>query len=93
VNRLDGGYERVGLHEHLIAASDAERPQRQPERVGAGGHAAHVFDAEVGSHLGLEGLHLVSSQEVHLVEHALARGQHFGPEHAVLSGQIEQRDA
>jgi hypothetical protein len=30
---------------------------------------------------------------VHLVEHALARGQHFGPEHAVLSGQIEQRDA
>ena len=42
---LGGGDERVRRDDDLVAGADAERPQRQRERLGAGGHADGVLGA------------------------------------------------
>ena len=54
-DRLGGGVERERGDDDLVAGPDAERAQREHQRVGAVGHAGGVARAEVGGELGLEG--------------------------------------
>ena len=49
-----GGEKRVGVGDALVARADAQRHQRQPDRVGAVADADGVFGAAVGGELAFE---------------------------------------
>ena len=62
-NRLDAGIEGERRDDDLVAGADAERAQRDGERVSAVGHADCVAGAAVGGELLLEGADLGAEDE------------------------------
>ena len=62
-DRLGRRVERERRADHLVAAADAERVEREHERVGAVRDADRVRDAEVCGGLALERLDLGSEDE------------------------------
>ncbi len=63
-----------GGNEHFVAGADAEGHERKGERVGAGGEADGVVHAQIGGHLGFEGLDVGAEDEG-------AAGKHFPQGH------------
>ncbi len=62
-DRLGGGDEGVGRHEHLVAGPDLQRTQREHERLGAGGDADGEVGLAVVGELALERLDVVAERE------------------------------
>ena len=59
-----GGEERERRGDHLIARTDAERHERQQQRIGARGHADAVRRAAISRDLRLEGAHVLAQDEL-----------------------------
>ena len=74
-DRLGGRDEAVGRHDDLVAGADAERPQGQLERAGAGGDADRVIGLAPGGELALEGLELLAKGEGGAAGDPLDRGE------------------
>ena len=89
---LGGRKERERARHDLVARADAERAERDHERVRARVEADRVADAEKLSRLALERLDLRPADEHARARHALERGRHFGPERVVLRREVENRD-
>ena len=83
-DRLDGGDERVGLHEDLGPGAEPRGGDGERQRVGARRHPADVPYAEIGRGFGFERTELLTAEELHPAEHALARREQLGTKHAVL---------
>ena len=93
LDRLHPCHEGVRLHKDLVAGLEADRLERQRERIGARGHPADVANAQVGRHLALEGAHLVPAEQLHALEDPIARREQLVTVRPVLAGQVQQRDA
>ena len=87
--RLDGRHERVGLDEDLVARANACCPRAEAERIGARRDALHVLRADERRHLGFEGAQLLAIQQLHAIEHALARVEQFAPDAVILTAQLD----
>src|SRR5207245_6315296 len=87
-----GGDEGKRRREHLVAAPDAERGERQAQRVGAGADADGVPRAAHLRQLGLQRAALAAEHELASVEHALGGGHQLAPERGVLPSEVEERD-
>ena len=91
-DRLGRGPERERRDDDLVARPDAQRAQRDRERLGAVGDADRVPRADVGGELGLERLDLGPEDEVPAVEHAMDRGADVGAQRRLRGGRVEERD-
>ena len=87
-----GGEERVGGRDDFVAGADAERHQRQQQRVGTGRHRDRVADAELRGELALERVHLGPHDEALAVADARDRGENLVAQRPVLRLEIEQRN-
>ena len=87
-----GGEEGEGREEDLVALADAERHQREQERVGAGGDPEGVLHAEEGGAVLLEGLEARTHDEHVRAQHLAEGGLELGLEGAVLRAEIKERD-
>ena len=87
-----GREERERRRDDLVAGTDAERHQRDEQRVGARRQADGVRDAEVGRHLALERLDLGAADEPLAVGDPRHRGEDFVADRPVLRLQIQERD-
>ena len=79
-------------HDHLVARPDAQRAQRDRDRLGAVGDADRVLRADVGGELGLERRHLRPEHEVPGVEHAVDRGADVRAQRGLRREGVEERD-
>lgn len=93
MKRLDRGNEGVGLEQHFVARPQSCRAHREPEGIGPGSDAAGTPGAEIGGHLGLEGMQLRAGEQLHATEDALARREQLGTMCVVLAGRVEKGDA
>jgi hypothetical protein len=91
-DRLRGGVEREGGDDDLVARPDAERAQREHERVGPVGDAGGVAGAEVGGELLLEGLDLGPEDERAAVDHLGDLRVDRGAQRGERRLRVEQRD-
>ena len=73
-DRLGARVEGEGGHDDLVARADAERAQRDRDRLRPVGHADGVRGAEPPRELALEGLDLGAEDELPAVDDALDRG-------------------
>src|SRR5262249_43419081 len=88
--RFHRGHERIGLDQHFVARAHAGRSQPETERVGSRGDTGRVRRAEERGHLGLERAHLLAAEQLHAVEHALARRQELAADCMVLPAEVDQ---
>ena len=91
-DRLGGRDERVRRHDHLVAAADAERAQRQHQGFGARGDADGVRRAAVPRELLLEGLDLGAERERRAARDPLDLAQQLVHERRVGVVHSGQRD-
>ena len=94
--RLDPGHGRhagVRGRDHLVAGADAERPQRELDRVRARRDADRLARAAEGRELLLEGLDARAADEPPLVEDVRDGLRQVVSQLRVLAPQVEKRDA
>jgi hypothetical protein len=84
--------ERERRGDHLVAGTDAERHERDDQRVGSRRHADGVSDADRGRDLVLQRLDLRTTDEALAVTDAGDRRKDVVAQRTVLLLQIEQRD-
>ena len=89
--RLDGRHERVGLDEHLVARANAGRARAEAERIGARRDALRVTARRDTRPSRLsKRAQLVAAEQLHAIEHALARSEQFAADAVILTGQLDQ---
>ena len=91
-DRFGGGGEGVRDRDHLIAGTDAERPQRQLQGIRAVAAGDRLARAAVGGELSFEVAHLLPLDEVRRGEDAVDRGLDFGSKLRVLRLEVGKRD-
>ncbi len=91
-DRLCGRVERERGADHLVAALDPHRLEREDERVGPVRDADRVRDTEVGGRLALEGLDLRAEDEAAGLEHLGEPLLKLGDERLVLRLDVDERD-
>ena len=91
-DRLGGGVEGEGGDDDLVAGPDAERAQREHERVGPVGHAGGVARAQVGGELALEGGDLGAEDERAAVDDLGDLRVDLGAQRRERRLRVEQRD-
>ncbi len=91
-DRLGGRVEGEGRADHLVAAPDAHRLEREDERVRAVGDADRMRHAEVRGRLALERLDLRAEDEPAGLEHLREPLLELGDERRVLRLDVDERD-
>ena len=91
-DRLRGRVEREGRADHLVAAPDAHRLEREDERVGPVRDAERVRYAEVRGRLALEGLDLGPEDEAARLEDLCEPLLELRDERRVLRLDVDERD-
>ena len=86
------GHEGERRRDHLVARPDADRGQRQAQRVGARAHAHAVPHAGQRGQLGLQRLTLRPEDEPAGRQHTRHRVHELGLQRRVLPGEIEKRN-
>src|SRR5690606_29696473 len=84
--------EREGRADHLVAGADAERLQREQQRVGARGAADRPARLDERGQLVLEGRDLLAEHERLALEDAIDRRADLLAQGGVLRAQVEEGD-
>jgi len=84
--------ERERGRDDFVPGPDAERAQRQPKRVRAGGDTERPGHAAQRRQLLLERLALGAEHELAGVDHTGGRGEQLGAERGVLTSQVDERN-
>ena len=91
-DRLGRGVERERRADHLVAAPDPHRLEREDERVGPVGHAERARNAEIRGGLALERLHLGPEDEATRLEDLGEPLLELRDERRVLRLDVDERD-
>ena len=87
------GNERVGGRDDLVAWADVQGAECQMDGLGPVAHAHGVVHGTESCELGLEGLQLVSQDELARVDHPGQSLQEERSYRVVLGGKVDERDA
>ena len=91
-DRLGRRVEGEGRADHLVAGPDAERLEREHERVGAVRDADRALHAEVGGGLLLERPVVRAADEALAVENLAERGLEPGNQRLVFGSDVNERN-